>query len=104
MRSGEMSGFESGKAQVFRTAAAVKEGSGEHLRKREVRRLEEEGFVEAALVRVHDRAEPSAKVDSGVLELGTAADAEAEMRAEFKEEFDLTSLFDQESSHQTVGT
>jgi len=92
LKSGDVSGLGPGKAQVFRTAAAVKEGSGERLPKRDVRRLEENGFVEGATTHIHVRSEPSALGFSSVAEFETPAGAEAEMKARFKEVLDPAEL------------
>jgi hypothetical protein len=89
LKSGEMGGFEPGKAQVFRTVSAVRSAAGERPSKPQVRRYEAEGFVEAAIVRIHGQAEPAARGISSVFGFETPTGAEAEMRAELKEEFDL---------------
>jgi hypothetical protein len=83
-----MAGFRPGKAQVFRTVSAVRKGSGESLSKREIRRYEVEGFVEAAVVRIHDQAEPAVRAISSVFEFESPTGANAEMTAELKEELD----------------
>lgn len=73
------------KAEVFRTVSAVRDAAGERPARPEVGRYEEEGFVEAAIVRLHDRTEPAAEGISSVFEFDTAAGARAEMEAELKE-------------------
>jgi len=92
LESGEMAHFVPGKPQVFRTAAAVKRASGESPTKLEIRRYEEGGFVEGALVRIHDRAEQAAKGISRIFEFETPTAAVAEMNAERKETFDRAAL------------
>src|SRR5690349_18979379 len=57
LKPGEVSAIDPGKPQVFRTAAAVRNGAGELPREAIARRYESEGFVEAAIVRLHDQAE-----------------------------------------------
>ena len=85
LRPGEMSGFTPGKPRVFRTVAAIESASGEKPTKLEAKRYEEEGFVEAATVRMHSNAEPAAKGISSVFEFETPMGAKAEMKAELKE-------------------
>jgi hypothetical protein len=92
MLSGDMGGFGPGKAQIFPTVAEVKSAAGERPAKREIRRYEAEGFIEAALVRIHRRAEPAARGISSVFEFETPTGAEAEMKAELKEELDPEAL------------
>jgi hypothetical protein len=85
----DVRGIVPGRAQVFRTVSAVRNGAGERPAKPQVRRYEAEGFVGAAIVRIHDQAEPSARGISSVFEFETPTGAEAEMKAELKEELDL---------------
>jgi hypothetical protein len=85
LKPGEVRGFAPRKAQVFRTVSAVRNAAGERPTRPEIGRYEEEGFVEAAIVRLHDRTEPAAKGISSVFEFETAAGARAEMEAELKE-------------------
>lgn len=91
-KPGEIGGFKPGKAQVFRTVAAVRQASGESPAKSEIRRYEAEGFIEAAIVRIHGQVEPAAKGVSSAFEFETPAGAEVEMKAELKEEFDPDAL------------
>lgn len=86
LKSGDARGFVSGKTQVFRTVAAVRTAAGKSPSKSEIRRLELEGFIEAAIVRLHDRTEPPAEGVSSVFEFETEAGARAEMDAELKDE------------------
>jgi len=86
LRPGDVTGFVPGKVRVFRTASAVRSAGGEKLAKSEVRRYESEGFVEAAMVRLHDQAELSAQGISSVLDFATPGGANAEMRAELEED------------------
>jgi hypothetical protein len=86
----EMSGFTPGKARVFRTVAAIETASGEKPAELEIKRYEAEGFVEAATVRMHSRAEPAAKGISSVFEFKSPLDARAEMKVELKEEVGMT--------------
>jgi hypothetical protein len=92
LKPGEMSGFTPGKPRVFRTVAAVETASGEKPTELKTKRYEAEGFVEAAIVRMHSNAEPSAKGISSVFEFETPMDARAEMKAELKEEIDPAAL------------
>lgn len=66
----------------------MRAASGERPSKIEINRYEAEGFVEAVIVRLHDRAESAAKGVSSVFEFETADGAKAEMQAELKEELD----------------
>src|ERR1700733_12068604 len=61
LKPGEGRGIAPRKAQVFRTVSAVRNAAGERPTRPEIGRYEEEGFVEAAIVRLHDRTEPAAK-------------------------------------------
>lgn len=88
LKAGEVRGITPGKVQVFRAASAVRNGAGEIRTEPEIRRYETEGFVEAALVRIHDLAEPMARGVSTVFEFKTSAGAQAEMHVELKEELD----------------
>jgi hypothetical protein len=88
-RSGEVDGFRPGAVQIFRSIADLRNASND-LSPAKSRRYEVEGFVEAAAVRMHDRAEPAAEGISGVIEFETPAGAMEELRAESAEE--LTSL------------
>jgi len=88
LKPGDMSGFTPGKPRVFQTVAAVETASGEKPTELETRRYEEEGFVEAATVRIHSNAEPVARGISSVFEFATPIGARAEMKAELKEEID----------------
>jgi hypothetical protein len=63
----------------------VKRASGERITKREVRRLESEGFVEGAMVQLHDQTESGALAFSSVSEFNSTAGAAAELKAESKE-------------------
>jgi hypothetical protein len=92
LKPGEMSGFTPGKPRVFRTVAAVETASGEKPTVLETKRYEGEGFVEAATVRMHSKAEPAAKGISSVFEFETPIGARAEMKAELKEEIDPAAL------------
>jgi hypothetical protein len=89
LKPGDMSGFKPGKPQVFRTLGAVREASGEKPPKREIRRWEAEGFVEAAIARIRNTAEPAGVGNSSVFEFDTPAGAKTEMHVEVKEEFEL---------------
>jgi hypothetical protein len=86
LRPGETGGFEPGKVQIFRTVSEVRNAAGESPSKSQVRRYETEGFVEAAIVRIHDQAEPAARGISTVFAFKTPADARAEMKAEREED------------------
>jgi hypothetical protein len=88
LKPGDMSGFTPGKPRVFRTVAAVETASGEKPTELETKRYEAEGFVEAAIVRIHSNAEPAARGVSSVFEFQTPVGARAEMKAELKEEID----------------
>jgi hypothetical protein len=88
VKLGDMGGFRPGRAQVFRTVAAVRSVSGEKPAESEIRRDEAEGFVEAAMARIHAVSEPAAKGISSVIEFETPTGATAEMKAELKEELD----------------
>jgi hypothetical protein len=92
LKPGDMSGFEPGAPQVFRTAAAVRKVSGESPAKPLIRRYETEGFIEAAILRINGRAERAAEGASSVFEFATPADAVNEMKAELKEELDPKTL------------
>ena len=87
LKRGEAPGITPGKAQIFRTVTAVRNGAGEGPTLADIRRYEAEGFVEAAMVRLHIQHEPAAKGISSVFDFETAAGAKAEMRSELKEEF-----------------
>lgn len=87
-KSGEVRGFTPGKAEVFGAPSAVRDAAGERPAEPEVRRLEAEGFVGAAIVRLYGRAERAAKGVSSVVEFETTAGASAEMKAELKKELD----------------
>jgi hypothetical protein len=94
LKPGEMGQFTPGRPQVFRTAAALErasEDSPKQVRLR-IRRYKAEGFVQGATVRLHDKADPSAKGISSVSEFETPTGAKVEMRAELKEELDLRTL------------
>lgn len=99
LQSGEMSGFVPGKPQVFRTASAIKLGSGEKPTTAEIARYEAEGFLEAVAVRIHGQAEPGAMGISSVFEFETAAGARAEMKAELKEQFNREDLRPRSAAH-----
>jgi|GEM_PF-3925618 len=88
LKPGDVAGIAPGMAQVFRTASAVRNAAGERPAKSEIERYEAEGFVEAAIVRLHDPAEGAAKGLSSVFEFETVAGAKAEMQVELKEELD----------------
>jgi hypothetical protein len=92
LKPGDMSGFTPGKPRVFRTVAAVETASGEKPTELETKRYEAEGFVEAAIVRIHSNAEPAARGISSVFEFETPVGASAEMKAELKEEIDSAAL------------
>jgi hypothetical protein len=92
LKSGEVRGIVPRKAQVFRTVSAVRNSAGERPARPEIGRYEEEGFVAAAIVRLHDRTEPAAKGISSVFEFEAAAGARAEMEAELKDELDPRAL------------
>jgi len=92
LQPGEMGGFLPGRAQVFRTVAAVRSEFGSKPTGREIKRYESEGLVEAAAVRSHDRAEPAAKGASSVFEFSTPGAATAEMAAEIREALDPDAL------------
>jgi hypothetical protein len=87
LRPGEMTGFEPGKVQTFRTVAAIRGGSGQRPSMQELRRYEADGFLEAVSARIHNRGEPGAKGLSTVFEFETPAGAKAEMKAELNDEF-----------------
>ena len=82
LKAGEVGGFEPGNAQVFRSVGAVREGSGARPATPTIRRYEAEGLLEAAIVRIHDRAEAAAEGISSVFEFEAPAGAKAEMKAE----------------------
>lgn len=92
LKPGEMIGFTPGKPRVFRTVASVETASGEKPTESETKRYEAEGFVQAATVRMHSKAEPTAKGISSVFEFETPIDARGEMKAELKEEIDPAAL------------
>jgi hypothetical protein len=92
VKPGEMQKFEPGKIQIFRQLSAVRDAAGNRPSEPELRRYEEEGYVEAAVVRLHDGAEPAAKGISSVFEFETVGGAKAEMRSELKEELDPRAL------------
>lgn len=92
LRPGEMSGFTPGNPRVFRTIETIETASGEKPTALESKRYAEEGFVEAAIVRMHSKAEPAAKGISSVFQFETRMDARAEMKAELKEEIDPATL------------
>lgn len=92
LKPGDVPGVVPGKAQVFTTASGVRNVAGERPTKLESERLQEEGFVEAAIVRLHDRTEPAAKGVSSVIEFETTAGASSEMKVELKEEIDRRAL------------
>lgn len=87
LKPGEVSGIDPGKAQIFRTASAVRTGAGESPSKAEVMRYESEGFVEAAIARIHDRVEPTARGISSVFVFDTPSGAREELKAEVKNAF-----------------
>jgi hypothetical protein len=89
LKPGDMSGFKPGRPQVFRTLGAVREASGEKPPKREIRRWEAEGFVEAVIALIHDSDEPSSVGNSSVFEFETTTGAKAELHAEEKEESEV---------------
>ncbi len=89
LRPGEIRTIEPGKAQVFRTVSAVENGAGESADRAEIERFESESFVEAALVRLHDRDEPAARGISSVFEFEAVAGAREEMKAELTEALEL---------------
>ena len=86
LKSGEVIGIKSGKCQIFQTAAAVRNGAGEVPTEAAIKRYEAEGLVEAAIVRLHDRAEPTAKGISSVFSFETPSGAKSEMKAELNED------------------
>jgi hypothetical protein len=88
LKPGEVREIAPGKAQVFGSAPAVRNAAGERPVKSEVERYEAEGFVEAAIVRLHDRTERAAEGLSSVFEFESVAGAKAEMHAELKEVLD----------------
>jgi hypothetical protein len=92
IKPGEMGGFVPGRAQVFRTASAVRNAAGESPAKPQVQRYVTEGFAEGAIVRIHSQGEPAAEGISGVFAFETASGAKAEMTATLKEELDVKSL------------
>jgi hypothetical protein len=87
VKSGDIRGFGVAKARVFRTAESVRSASGENLPRSEIRRFEDEGFAEAAIVRLYGRAEPMAKGVSSAFQFETAGGARAEMNAELDKDF-----------------
>ncbi|HYC54272.1 MAG TPA: hypothetical protein VEL28_04965 [Candidatus Binatia bacterium] len=91
-KPGEIGGFEPGKPQVFRAVIAVRNASGSRPTAAELRRYEREGFVEAAIVRLHGKAESAAMGVSSVFEFESPLDARAEMKAKLKEDFDPAAL------------
>lgn len=98
VKSGEVRGFDLGRPQVFRTVSAVRDAAGGRPTRSEIRRYETEGFIEAAIVRLHDRAERAAKGVSSVFEFETPTGAKAEMKAKLEEEFDPAALRSKEFS------
>lgn len=87
LKPGDMVDFAPGRPQTFRTPAEVRNGSGEPLPRPTVARLESEGFAEAALARIHGRAERSSKGVSKVFRFESPAGAFNEMHIEAEQQF-----------------
>jgi hypothetical protein len=90
LKPGEMTGFTPGDARVYRSATAFEKNLGDKPKQSRLKigRYEDEGFVEAARVRMHSWADQTASGISNAMRFGTPIGANAEMKAQWQEALD----------------